>query len=88
MDTIDQQTKELVMINVQKEQNWGRSSKRKYEYIKASQSKYSTRMMCRLLDVAPNGYYALLKKPKTDRAIEDKCLLRLIRDTLVASQGV
>lgn len=45
-------------------------------------------MMCRLLEVAPSGYYAWLKKPVSDRAKEDKRLLRLIRASFAASQGV
>ena len=64
------------------------SVRRKYEFIKANQRKYKTRMMCRLLEVAPSGYYAWLKKPESDRAIEDKRLLRLIRASFKASQGV
>jgi putative transposase len=45
-------------------------------------------MMCRLLGVAPSGYYARLKKPMSDRAKEDARLLRLIRASFKASQGV
>jgi hypothetical protein len=45
-------------------------------------------MMCRLLGVARSGYYDWLKKPESDRAIEDKRLLRLIRASFAASQGV
>ena len=44
--------------------------------------------MCRLLEVAPSGYYAWLKKPMSDREKEDKRLLRLIRASFAASQGV
>ena len=62
--------------------------RRKYEFIKANQGKRSVRMMCRLLDVAPSGYYAWLKNPKSDRAKEDARLLRLIRTSFKASQGV
>ena len=65
-----------------------RGVRRKYEFIKANRKKYNTRMMCRLLDVAPSGYYAWLKKPSSDRAIEDKRLLKLIRASFAASQGV
>jgi putative transposase len=72
---------------VSKKNNDG-SVRRKYEFIKANQRKYKTRMMCRLLEVAPSGYYAWLKKPESDRAIEDKRLLRLIRASFKASQGV
>jgi len=72
---------------VSKKKNDG-SVRRKYEFIKSNQRKYKTRMMCRLLEVAPSGYYAWLKKPESDRAIEDKRLLRLIRASFKASQGV
>jgi putative transposase len=45
-------------------------------------------MMCRLLGVARSGYYAWLEKPESDRARENKRLLRLIRASFAASQGV
>ncbi len=45
-------------------------------------------MMCRLLGVARSGYYEWLKKPVSNRAIEDKRLLRLIRASFAATQGV
>ncbi|MET0015251.1 MAG: IS3 family transposase [Sedimenticola sp.] len=62
--------------------------RRIYEFIKANQNKHNIRLMCRLLDVAPSGYYAWLKKPISDRKKEDKRLLRLIRASFAASQGV
>lgn len=65
-----------------------RSVRRKYEFIKLNQKKYNTRMMCRLLGVARSGYYAWLRKPNSDRELEDKRLLRLIRASFEASQGV
>jgi putative transposase len=65
-----------------------RSVRRKYEFIKANQKIYDTRMMCRLLGVARSGYYAWLRKPNSDRELEDKRLLRLIRASFEASQGV
>jgi len=65
-----------------------RGVRRIYEFIKSNQHKYDTRMMCRLMGVARSGYYAWLKKPESDRAIEDKRLLRLIRASFAASQGV
>jgi len=61
---------------------------RKYEFIKANHGEHSVRMMCRLLGAAPSGYYAWLKNPKSDRAREDSRLLRLIRASFKASQGV
>jgi len=45
-------------------------------------------MMCRLLDVAPSGYYEWLHHPVSDHAKEDARLLRLIRASFVASHGV
>jgi putative transposase len=44
--------------------------------------------MCRVLNVAPAGYYAWLKQPLSNRAQEDVRLLRLIRASFVASQGI
>lgn len=65
-----------------------RGVRRIYEFIKSNQHKHDTRMMCRLMGVARSGYYAWLKKPESDRVIEDKRLLRLIRASFAASQGV
>jgi putative transposase len=62
--------------------------RRKYEFIKANQGKHDIRMMCRLLGVARSGYYAWLKNPVSDRGKEDARLLRLIRASFKASQGV
>jgi len=65
-----------------------RSVRCKYEFIQANKHRYNTRLMCRLLEVSPSGYYAWLKKPNSDRAIEDRRLLRLIRASFAASQCV
>ena len=43
--------------------------------------------MCRVLRVHRSGYYAWLKKPCSERAIEDKRLLSLIRDSYRDSGG-
>ena len=59
-----------------------------YEFIKAHRHKHSVQTMCRLLRVAPSGYYAWLAQPVSDRAREDTRLLRLIRASLTASQGI
>jgi putative transposase len=45
-------------------------------------------MMCRVLEVAPSGYYDWLKQPISNRAKEDARLLRLIRASFVASHGI
>lgn len=59
-----------------------------YDFIKTHRDEYSVRTMCRLLDVAPSGYYAWLKEPLSTHAQEDARLLRLIRGAFVASQGI
>lgn len=62
--------------------------RRTYEYIKSNQQEHDIRLMCRLLNVAPSGYYAWLKEPVSNRALEDARLLRLIRASFTASHGI
>ena len=59
-----------------------------YAFIKAHRDQYSLQMMCRVLDVAPSGYYEWLQQPISNRAQEDALLLRLIRASFVASHGI
>jgi putative transposase len=59
-----------------------------YEFIKAHCDQYSVQAMCRILGVAPSGYYEWLLQPISNRAQEDGRLLRLIRASFVASQGI
>ena len=60
-----------------------------YKFVKAHRGEYSAQIMCRVLfGVAPSGYNEWLKQPISNRAKEDTRLLRLIRASFVASQGV
>ena len=59
-----------------------------YEFIKAHRNRFDTRTMCRVLEVAPSGYYAWLQEPVCQRAMEDVRLLRLIRASYAASHGI
>ena len=59
-----------------------------YEFIKGQRNHYGVQALCRVLDVAPSGYYDWLKEPLSNRAREDARLLRLIRASFTASQGV
>jgi putative transposase len=59
-----------------------------YEFIKAHRDQYSVHTMCRVLELAPSGYYEWLKQPISSRAQEDARLLRLIRAVFSASQGI
>lgn len=62
--------------------------RRIYEFIKSNRDEHSVRTMCKLLQVAPSGYYAWLRQPTSNRAREDARLLRLIRASFAASHGV
>jgi hypothetical protein len=57
----------------------GQRCSRQYAFIKAHQHKHRVQTMCRLLGVAPSGYYAWLAQPISDHPQEDAALLRLIR---------
>ena len=59
-----------------------------YQFIKCQRQHYSAETLCRVLNVAPSGYYAWLKRPVSLRAQEDARLLRLIRASVTASQGI
>jgi len=59
-----------------------------YGFIKAPRSQNRVQPMCRVLGVAPSGYYEWLKQPLSNCAQEDARLLRLIRASFAASQGI
>jgi putative transposase len=59
-----------------------------YEFIKAHSDQFGVRVRCRILSVAPSGYYKWLQHPLSNRAQEDVRLLRLIRASLTASHGI
>jgi len=62
--------------------------RRVYAFIKAKSRQHDVRTLCRLLEVAPSGYYAWLREPVSPRAQEDARLLRLIRASFIASHGI
>ena len=59
-----------------------------YAFIKAHRERYSVQSMCRILGVAPSGYYEWILQPISNRGQEDARLLRLIRASFIASQGI
>ena len=59
-----------------------------YAFIKAHRDQYSVQAMCRILGVAPSGYYKWLTDPISKRAHEDARLLRLIRASFMASHSI
>jgi putative transposase len=59
-----------------------------YKFIEQHRNEYSVPTMCKVLGVAPSGYYGWLQHPLSDRALEDARLLRLIRKSFVACHGI
>lgn len=59
-----------------------------YQFIEAHRHQFPVQVMCRVLGVAPSGYYEWLKHPISKHAEEDERLLKLIRASFVMSHGV
>lgn len=59
-----------------------------YKFIEAHRNQFSVQQMCRVLEIAPSGYYEWLKSPISIRGQEDARLLRLIRASFNASNGI
>jgi putative transposase len=66
----------------------GRRVRQTYQFIEAHRRQFPIEVMCRILEVAPSGYYEWLKHPISNRAQEDARLLGLIRDSFIASHGI
>ena len=59
-----------------------------YEFMRVHRHQYDVRLMCRVLDVSPSGYYVWLKQTQSHRAAENARLLKLIRASFNASNGI
>lgn len=59
-----------------------------YEFIKTHRKRFDVQTMCRVLEVAPSGYYAWVQASVCQRALEDVRLLRMIRASYAASHGI
>lgn len=51
----------------------------RYAFIAAHRSQHPVRTLCQLLRVHPSGYYAWVKAPLSQRALEDVRQTKLIR---------
>jgi putative transposase len=59
-----------------------------YEFMRQQRQQFDVRFMCRVLEVTPSGYYAWLKHPQSRRAEDNARLLKLIRASFHASNGI
>ena len=59
----------------------------KYAVIAAFVAEYTVALMCRVLGVAPSGYYAWCQRPVSDRAKRDQVLTAHVRAAFKASKG-
>jgi putative transposase len=60
----------------------------KYRFINGRRHEYGVATMCRVLRVSRSGFYQWPNKPRSDRALEDRRWLGLIRASNAASGGV
>jgi putative transposase len=60
----------------------------KYRFMERCREAFPTRMMCRLLEVSPSGFYHWRSRPPSARALANEKLLARIEDLHVASDGV
>jgi hypothetical protein len=56
--------------------------------MRVHRHQYDVRLMCRVLEGTPSGYYAWLKQPRSHRAAENARPPKLIRVSFDASNGI
>ena len=59
----------------------------KYAAIAACVGVYTVALMCRVLGIAPSGYYAWCRRPLSSRAARDRALTPHIRAAFTSSKG-
>ncbi len=59
----------------------------KFKAIDENRRRFPVRMMCRLLQVSPSGFYASLKRPESRRSLEDRVLGARLVELHAESRG-
>lgn len=59
----------------------------KYQAIQRCRTEFPVRLMCRYLNVSPSGFYEWERRPLSDRARDNECMLGRIREIHGDSQG-
>lgn len=57
----------------------------RYQFIEENRDEFVVTLMCRVLDVAPSGYYAWRKRPCSQREMANRELLKAIKNAHAAS---
>lgn len=60
----------------------------KYAFVRDHAAVFPVRRLCAVLDIHPSGYYAWRRSPHSARAIEDKRLVELIRQSWQDSEHI
>ena len=59
----------------------------RFKFIEAEKATYPIRLMCRLLEVTPSGFYAWRNRRESEHAIRDRQLAVKVRASHKASRG-
>jgi succinate dehydrogenase flavin-adding protein (antitoxin of CptAB toxin-antitoxin module) len=55
-----------------------------FQFIRDHCEHFPVRLMCRVLDASPSGFYDWLRRPESPRAAEDRALVEKIQATRAA----
>ena len=58
----------------------------RFRFIEVEKAAYGVRRLCRVLEVAPSGYYAWKRRPPSARTTQDAGLLRVLQVEHAASR--
>lgn len=59
----------------------------RFGFIEQHARTWPVRLMCRVLQVSPSGYYAWRSRPECRRAMANRCLLQEVRRLHARHQG-
>jgi hypothetical protein len=51
----------------------------KFQFIQHHREYFPVRLMCRVLDASPSGFYDWLRRPESPRAVENRALVEKIQ---------
>jgi hypothetical protein len=52
-----------------------------FQFIRDHREHFPVRLMCRVLEASPSGFYDWLRRPESQRAAEDRALIEKIQAT-------